>query len=90
MYHVSLLKTWHLVFWRFVDFGVLVWSSVVTQLARISDDRPLMMKRLQEIVKVCMLMFCARGPSRTGISYAFLGISVGISNLFESFGISES
>ena len=25
-----------------------------------------------------------RGPSRTGISYAFLGISVGISNLLES------
>ena len=31
---------------------------MVTQLARISDDRPLVMKRLQEIVKVCMLMFC--------------------------------
>ena len=45
-------------FWRFVDFGVRVSSSVVTQLARISDDRPVVMKRLQVIVKVCLLMFC--------------------------------
>ena len=31
---------------------------MVTQLARISDDRPLVMKTLQVIVKVCLLMFC--------------------------------
>ena len=30
---------------------------MVTQLARISDDRPVVMKRLQVIVKVCLLMF---------------------------------
>ena len=31
-----------------------------------------------------------RGPSRIGISYAFLGISVGISNLLESWNLLES